>query len=415
MTSNGLRSRSEAALASSATLAIFRVPGYPAFWLSGAASGFGRAVTQVAIGWLALTVSDSILAVGATFALRLVPALLLGIPLGSLVDRYDRRVTLILVNGAVIVPLLIAAVVATDGALAVTELLLLSLALGVADTLGGTATHTYSFDLAGADRATNAIALGNLGVFLAGSVGSIAGGLALEALGVASPFVLAAAMATVAAVCLLPGGARARRERPEPHLVPSFSRSMTLIIRNRRVAVIALIVVTAEVLGFSSLTVYPTFARDVLGSDAAGLGALGTARNIGAITVLLFLARVGVGRSRGGRRLLLATAALGLGLTTFALSGSFALSFVLLIVVGGAMAGLDTLGQSQLQRNVDDAERGSAVGIWFFAIGFGPLGLVGLGAAANAIGAPAALAISGTLLVVFALGLSRVRAIHELV
>ena len=79
------------------------------------------------------------------------------------------------------------------------------------------------------------------------------------------------------------------------------------------------------------------------------------------------------------------------------------------------MASQDTLGQTLLQRNVDDAERGSAMGIWFFAIGFGPLGLVGLGAAANAIGAPAALAISGALLALFAVGLSRVRAIHELV
>ena len=79
------------------------------------------------------------------------------------------------------------------------------------------------------------------------------------------------------------------------------------------------------------------------------------------------------------------------------------------------MASLDTLSQSLLQRNVDDSERGSAMGIWFFAIGFGPLGLVGIGAAATVIGAPAALAINGVLLVSFALVLSRVRAIHELV
>ena len=94
----------------------------------------------------------------------------------------------------------------------------------------------------------------------------------IERLGVAAPFILSATMAAVAAACLVAGGARARRERPAPHLVPSFSRSMTLITRNRRVALIALIVVLAEVLGFSSITVYPTFARDVLGSDAAGLG-----------------------------------------------------------------------------------------------------------------------------------------------
>jgi MFS family permease len=190
---------------------------------------------------------------------------------------------------------------------------------------------------------------------------------------------------------------------------------MTLILRNRRAALIALIVIICEVFGFSSITVFPTFARDVLGSDAAGLGGLATARQIGAIVGLLFLARIGLTGSRGGRLVLLATSTMGVGLVAFALSSSFALSFVLLVVVGAAMAGSDTLGQALLQRNVNDTERGSAMGIWFFAIGFGPLGLIGLGAAANVIGAPAALAISGAILALFALGLSRVRAIHELV
>ena len=111
---SGLRARSSAAFGSSATLAAFRVAGYPALWLSEAAAGFGRAATQVAIGWIALAATDSVLAVGATFAIRLVPALLFGIPLGGLVDRYDRRITLILVNLAATVPLLLAAVVGCD-------------------------------------------------------------------------------------------------------------------------------------------------------------------------------------------------------------------------------------------------------------------------------------------------------------
>ena len=415
MTSSGLRTRSAAAFGSSTTLAAFRVAGYPALWLSGTAAGLGWSATMVAIGWITLTTTDSVLAVGATLAVRLIPGLVLGIPLGGLVDRHDRRTTLILVNLVATVPLLWAAAVATNGTLAVTQLIALSLALGVVDTLRGTATQTYSFDLVGAGGATNAIALGNLGVFLAGAVGSIAGGVAIERLGVAAPFILSATMAAVAAACLVAGGARARRERPAPHLVPSFSRSMTLITRNRRVALIALIVVLAEVLGFSSITVYPTFARDVLGSDAAGLGALATARQIGAIAGLLALARLGLGKTRGGRMILVALLAFGLGLTAFAASTSFVLSLAVLVVVGAAMAGVDTLSQTLVQRNVDDAERGSAMGIWFFAIGFGPIGLVGLGAAASAFGAPAALAVSGILLASFAVGLSRLRAIHELV
>ena len=113
--------------------------------------------------------------------------------------------------------------------------------------------------------------------------------------------------------------------------------------------------------------------------------------------------------------ILVALLAFGLGLTAFAASTSFVLSLAVLVVVGAAMAGVDTLSQTLVQRNVDDTERGSAMGIWFFAIGFGPIGLVGLGAAASAFGAPAALAVSGILLASFAVGLSRLRAIHELV
>ena len=149
-------------------------------------------------------------------------------------------------------------------------------------------------------------------------------------------------------------------------------------------ALIAVVVIVGEVFGFSSMTVFPSFARDVLHSDAIGLGALAAARNVGAIVGMLTLARLGLG-GRGGRLLLAAAFGLGIGLVGFALSSSFALSLVLLLGVGAAAAALDTLGQSLIQRSVDDNERGSAMGVWFFSIGFGPLGHLGLGAAAAAI------------------------------
>ena len=111
VTSSGLRTRSAAAFGSSTTLAAFRVAGYPALWLSGTAAGLGWSATMVAIGWITLTTTNSVLAVGATLAVRLIPGLVLGIPLGGLVDRHDRRTTLILVNLVATLPLLWAAAV----------------------------------------------------------------------------------------------------------------------------------------------------------------------------------------------------------------------------------------------------------------------------------------------------------------
>ena len=406
----GRRSRS---LATGPTLAAFRVPGYPALWLAGSAGAVGMAVGIVAIGWLALEVSDSALAVGATFAARFIPSLVLGIPAGGLVDRFDRRSTLVLVYLLGVVPVAIAAVLAANGQLGLVALLGLSFVLGLFDTIRGTASLSYAFDLAGRDGSTNAIALGNLGAFLMGFVGSISSGIAIERYGAASAFLLAAVMSAVAGAILALAGRRARRERGVSSPPTSLRRSMTLIARNRLVALIALVVIVGEVFGFSSFTVFPTFARDVLHSDATGLGALAAARSVGAIAGMLLLARVGL-RGRGGRLLLSAAFGLGFALVLFALSSSFALSLALLVAVGAFAAALDTLGQSLIQHSVEDDERGSAMGVWFFAIGFGPLGHLGLGAAAVALGAPVALAISGSLLALTAAGLTGVRALRRL-
>jgi MFS family permease len=396
------------------TLAAFAIPGYPTLWAGSALSAFGTTVSAIAIGWITLLVSDSAFAVGLVLAARLLPALLLGIPLGSVVDRFDRRRTLISVGVLGAVPLVVVAGLANSGQLGLAELLGVSVVLGIVDTIRGTANQAYAYDLAGPDAATNAIALANLGGFLLGIVGSIAGGGVLDGIGAGGAFLLAAATSLAASGVLLLGRQGAeRRSRSSPGTTPSFGRAMTLILRNRVVAVVAFVVIVAEILGFSCATLFPTFARDVLQSDASGLGAITATRYVGAIAALLVVARITVPR-HGGRLILLATGGLGLSLVAFAFSRSFGLSLVLVFLVGIASAGLDTLVQSLLQRSVDDTERGSAMGVWYFAIGFGPIGQLALGAAANGLGAPAALAISGGLLALIAVALAGARTIRRL-
>jgi MFS family permease len=413
MTSGGFRSRSRTVLLSGPTLAAFRIPGYPAVWSAGVASGFAWSVSLVAIGWITLQVSNSALAVGATFAARLVPSLVFGIPMGSLVDRFDRRSVLVAVNLGGAFALAAVGLIASAGHLDLVELLVLSLGLGVLDTTRGTAFQSYAYDLSGPTGAINAIALANLGGQLAGTVGSIAGGVVLDQFGGGPTFGLAAVLAAVAAVALIVSGRHVARTRSAPRLTPSFRRSLTLIGRNRLVALIAFVVLINEMLGFAAITLLPTFAQDVLHSDAAGLGALSSVRSVGGILALLVLARVGF-RGRGGRLLLLATLGSGLALLAFATSTSFVLSLGLMCLVGMCWGGLDTLGQSLIQRSVDDAERGAAMGIWFFAIGFGPFGHLALGAAASAVGAPLALGVDAAILATIAVALVGIRSIRRL-
>ena len=377
------------------TLAAFAVPGYPIAWASYAASVLGWSASMVAIGWIALQISDSSFAVGATFAARLLPALVLGIPIGAMADRLDRRRTLVVVNVIGGLALAVLALRAGSGPLLLAELLLASVVLGVVDTMRGTMAQSYVVDLAGPARATNALALSNLGAMVFGAAGAALGGVVLDRAGPPAAFLLAASGALVAGV-FLAAGRRPASHAPRPPSAIDARRSMTLLLRNRPVAIITLVTILGEMLGFASLTLFPAFARDVLHTDASGLGVMSAARSVGGVVGGLALASSV--RTRDGALLLTTTGLFGLALVGFSASSVFAVSVVILVVVGGSMAALDTLGQTLVQRHVDDHERGAAMGVWFFGIGFGPFGHLGLGAAGSILGAPVALAASGSLL-----------------
>src|SRR5438105_14056198 len=139
-----LRDRSRAFLSTGSTLAAFRIPGYWALWVSSAAGAIGWSVSFVAVGWIALVVSNSPFVVGLAFAARVGPALVLGIPLGAVVDRFDRRVTLVSVHFVIFALMLGIAGLAVAGRLGLVEILGTSVVLGGLDTIRGTANQSYA-------------------------------------------------------------------------------------------------------------------------------------------------------------------------------------------------------------------------------------------------------------------------------
>jgi MFS family permease len=160
------------------------------------------------------------------------------------------------------------------------------------------------------------------------------------------------------------------------------------------------LIALTEILGFAGWVVVPTITRDVLGLGADGLGLLVATRAIGAVALLIVLARARVGRSAtlfiGGM------AVFAVGQIAFGLNTSPAVALVLSTVIGGAAACCDALGQTLLQQVVPDSSRGAAMGVWFFSLGFGPIGFLAVGALAEVVGAPLALVATGVALLVVA-------------
>jgi MFS family permease len=404
--------------------APFTIPGFAGLWLSASLASFARIVSQIALSWITLQTTGSPFIVGVVAAARMTPQLVIGIPSGALADWLDRRLLIAASNGLNVALLLATAALAAGDLLTTPLLIGLSVLYGVLDTVRMSATQSHAYALVRTARANSGMALTSLGTQLFSTLGGLAGGYALDRFGSPITFglIALAALAATAAPYFQAGQAEAAA-RVQPSSGPGsdiparrqgvdFGRAMTLVVRNPMLTVLAIAIILAEIFGFATQTLLPTFARDVFDVGASGLGIMMAVRSAGGTLGLLALSRLGA-EGRSGLVFVVAAGGFGLALLLFGMSPAYALALVMLGLSGVCASVMDTLGQTLIQRNADERERGAAMGLWVFSVGFGPIGHLALGAAASTFGAPATQTVSGLMLVLVAGLMSANRALRR--
>jgi MFS family permease len=420
-----------------ALFAPFATGGFPGLWISASTGSFARVITQLAFSWIALEATGSPFLVGVVAATRMVPQLLLGIPSGALADWVDRRLMVMAVNGASVVALVLVIPLLHFDLLTPAVLIVVAALFGVLDTMRAASTQSYAYDLVRTTRATSGMAMMNLGVQMLSMIGGLVGGYALDRFGPAVTFGVTAGAMLVAALapalghrppideppstaCLVeasrPTARLDTKPHPKPAVVvqtrkrtrPDVAGATSLLLRNPVLATLAVAIILAEIFGFATQTLLPTFARDVFDVGAAGLGTMMALRAGGGALGLLLLAFIGA-EGRSGRLFVAGATTFGLTLVLFSLASGYHEALVLLALSGMCASVMDTLGQTLMQRNAGEHERGAAMGLWVFSIGFGPIGHLTLGAGATAFGAPITMTVSGSLLMTVGLllGLNR--------
>jgi MFS family permease len=159
-----------------------------------------------------------------------------------------------------------------------------------------------------------------------------------------------------------------------------------------------------EGFGFSYNSMLPVMARDVLRVGALGLGYLTAASGIGQLVATLGLASRG---DLANKDRFTVTTAMGFGLAIalFGLSPWYPASLVLVGLVG-VMGSLYDAGMgTTLLLAASDAMRARVQGFYSSTIGFNQVTGFGVGLLATLLGAPVALAISGSIAAASALAL----------
>ena len=203
--------------------------GFGRLWAASTAGNLGDGVGRVAVGLLAVGLTRDPFAVAVVTALSYVPGLVLNVPVGVLVDRYDRRQLAVLAGGVRTAAITVLAVAAATGQASLWLLYAVVTLLYTCETVYDNAVSTMvpmivsdPDDLERANgrlQGARLVAESFLGPPLAGMVFALA---AASAFGISAACYLTAALLLVA----LSGSYRPRRTTGQPHHPPSVRREM---------------------------------------------------------------------------------------------------------------------------------------------------------------------------------------------
>lgn len=363
----------------------------------------GTAANQmllVALGWQMYDLTASAWDLGLVGLVQFVPALLLTIPAGQLVDRVDRRAVII---ASLAMQAGVAGVLGATSAAGVVGrdlILALSVVIGIARALQMPAQQALAPALVEPAVLPRALATSS-SVMQVAIIGGPALGGFLYALGGAVTYGVAFALLLVAI-----GAAVRIRLKPVPAAkapvtVASFFAGFEFIFRQPVVLGAMSLDLFAVLLG-GATALLPMFAKDVLETGAWGLGLLRAAPAAGAFLTGVTLAHRPL-RGRVGHWMFGAVAVYGLATLGFALSTVFALSFLALAVSGAADTVSVIIRQTLVQLETPDAMRGrvSAVNSTFIGAS-NQLGEFRAGAVAEWLGPVGSVVVGamGTLAVV---------------
>ncbi len=382
--------------------ALVRHRNFRLFWFGQTLSLIGTWMQTMALGWLALQLSNSPFLVGLVASATAWPIVGFSIIAGVVVDRRD-KLRLVKVSEA----LLLAQAaflwwITWSGRATIWWLVVLAFANGLISTLEIPARQSLMVELVGREDLREAIALNSSGFNLARIVGPAIGAVAIARLGISWCFALnALSYLTVLGglyMMDLPPW------RPTAVITSPLAGAVEGIryLRDTRVIAAMMKVVTVySVLGVPYLVLMPVVARDRLHLGAGGYGLLLACVGVGGLGGALWLAAVGGHRERG-RVWESGTRAYALLLILFGLVPWPWLAYPALLATGFAMIVSGALANGMLQSLVPDEMRGRLMAAYSFVV-------VGLSQAAGSLIAGTVaerygdqLAISGTAAVILA-------------
>ncbi|MBU1362418.1 MAG: MFS transporter [Gammaproteobacteria bacterium] len=362
-------------------------------------SVLGTFIQAVALSWLVYRMTGSPALLGLTAFLSQAPQLVVSPLAGVLIDRFDRRRILIVLQSIFAVQALLLAGLVAFELIEVWHILALAFLLGVLHSFDLPSRHSLLLYLVD-DRSTlaNAVALNAAVVHSGRLIGPPVAGLLLAVVPESVCFLINALsyFGPIVAITFI----RADIPRQE-HLTTALAlREVASFIRRNFEAKVALgAVALVNATASTYVVLMPVFAKDVFAGGAQSLGILLGMGGAGALMASIYLSTRARSEIAIGFQVWSCVLS-GVGMIGLGLAGQFDyfwLALPMVALIGAGIGATNIAGNTRLQYQVPDTLRGRIISI-FGSLRFGFDALGGLIAGALA-------AIIGVLPVTFGLGL----------
>jgi len=367
------------------------------FWLSLLFSAVGSQISTVAVAWQVYEITNSPFQLGLTGLFRALPVMILSLPGGVLADRMDRRKLLIITQSLAALLAVALGLLTSTGEIRVWHIYAVTFLSGAVGIFDAPARTAMIPALVSAEQLASAYALNITWRQIATLGGPFIGGVVISVLGISPAYYIDAGSFLAVIICLAfmrrqVKPAREQKESP----IQSVRAGFTFIRENS--VILGLMSMDTCVQFFGAYrSMMPAFARDILGTGPAGLGALLGVPAVGALAGSGMILAAGNPR-RKGRLIIGVTLLYTIGLVCFALSRSLTLSLLIVFCLGLVDAVGETVRDTLVQLTTPDRMRGRVKSFDQVFMSAGTyMGHAQIGAAASFIGVPGALILGGCL------------------
>ncbi|MBN1627174.1 MAG: MFS transporter [Deltaproteobacteria bacterium] len=378
------------------------------YWGGMCISLIGTWMQNIALPWLAYSMTGSPFLLSLVSALQFTPMLLFSLFAGVIVDRFHKKNILYFTQSAALLITLTLAVLVWSGHVRYWHLLVLATMLGMVNTLDMPTRHSFIIELVGREELMNAIALNSSIFNMARVIGPALAGIVMATMGIAFCFYINSLSfaAVLTGLFFIHPLVENQREFGKGEIWENIKDGLRYIADNEHLSSIIMTVAIIGVFAMNFNVLVPVFTKEVLGQDETVFAFLMSLVGLGSFVGAMLIATM----SRSGPQKFVLNVVpffIAALLILTGLTNKCMITGLCLAASGLFFVAFTSSANSSLQLNSTDGYRGRVISVYLLVFGGGiPLGNIYSGFISDHLGSRAGfIACGGAILAL--LGLRR--------